>query len=88
MADKTKISLRNALMGLTVATILCSIVGAAYIAQDNAKTAKAVATTALLGVQEVKTKQARFEGKMDERTANTAKRVDDIYDIVKEWGPK
>jgi hypothetical protein len=30
-------------------------------------------------------KQATFEGVIEERTRNTAKRVDDIYDIVKNW---
>ncbi len=38
-------------------------------------------------IDAVENAQALFEGAMDERTKNTAKRVDDIYDIVKEWGP-
>jgi len=31
--------------------------------------------------------QATFKGVMEERTRNMSDRVDDIYDIVKEWQP-
>ena len=87
-AEQTKFTLRNTGAALTIMLVLASIVGAAYIGYDNAKMAKNQSTANSVRMQALETKQARFEGIISERTANTAKRVDDIYDIVKEWGTK
>jgi len=38
-------------------------------------------------IDSLEQKQATFEGVMEERTRNTNDRVNDIYDIIKDWGP-
>lgn len=94
MSEVMKINLTR--IGITLAILMTcsSVVGAGYIAYDNAKTAKlAVDKLEEKGLQweqrldGLENRQARFEGMIDERTKNTAKRVDDIYAIVKEWTP-
>lgn len=98
MSETIKINLTKVAVVLVIVMTLASVVGGGYIAYDNAKTAKADGiryakeSSDRDDVQEarlnaVEQKQARFEGVMDERTKNTAKRVDDIYDIVKDWSP-
>lgn len=85
MSDTIKINLTKISIILIVAMSLASVVGGGYIAYDNAKSAKITSEENKTAIGELKTKQARFEGIIDERTRNTQKRVDDIYDIVKEW---
>lgn len=88
MSETVKINLHNTLVLLTMAIMLAGVVGAAYIAYDDAKESKAGVAALRTRMQTIETTQARFEGIIDERTKNTAKRVDDIYDIVKEWEVK
>ena len=72
---------------LVIALTLASVVGGGYIAYDNAKTARVQSNKNSSDISELKTKQARFEGVIDERTKNTQEDVKRIYDIVKEWEP-
>jgi len=85
MSETVKINLSKVIACMTIVLMAASVVGAGYIAYDNAKSAKTAAESNADKIAKLETRQARFEGKMDERTANTLKRVDDIYDIVKEW---
>ncbi|MCK5017553.1 MAG: hypothetical protein KAS32_10840 [Candidatus Peribacteraceae bacterium] len=87
MADTSKTSLRNVGIIFTVVFMCATVVGAAFITYDNTKQSKKDVALLESRMQDVETRQARFEGIMDERTRNTAKRVDDIYSIVKEWEP-
>ena len=98
MSETIKINLSKVAVILGIVLVLASAVGGGYIAYDNGKTTRAefkeFKAAQELANKEIdrrlsdgEKKQARFEGKMDERTANTLKRVDDIYDIVKEWSP-
>jgi hypothetical protein len=96
MSEQIKINLNRIAVILVIVVTLASAVGGGYITYDNAKTTRADFKEfkaaqikdnqdAERRIAEVENKQARFEGKMDERTANTLKRVEDIYSIVKEW---
>ena len=87
MSETVKINLSRLAVIMTIVLTMASVVGAGYIAYDNAKTAKTQAAINADKIHELEARQARFEGKMDERTANTLKRVDDIYDIIKDWEP-
>ena len=82
-----KNTLRGVGIVLGIVVTLASIVATASVTHDNAKTARIQAETNTERIQLLETKQARFEGMIDERTRNTAKRVDDIYSIVKDWKP-
>jgi hypothetical protein len=99
MSETIKINLTKISVVLVIVIGLSSVVGAGYIAYDNAKTAKADIKEfrALQEAQnketdrrmsEVEEKQARFEGKMDERTANTLTQVNAIWKVVSEWEPR
>ena len=81
-------SLKNASLFLGIILTLASVIGAACIAYDTGKETKLEVASLKVRMQASETKQARFEGIIDERTKNTAKRVDDIYNIVKEWEAK
>ena len=81
-------SLKNASLFLGIILMLASVIGAACIAYNTGKETKLEVASLKVRMQASETKQARFEGIIDERTKNTAKRVDDIYDIVKEWEAK
>ena len=88
MEETIKINLTKIGVMLVIVLTLCSVVGGGYIAYDNAKTAKVASAENARKIGVIETNQARFEGVIDERTKNTQKRVDDIYDIVKEWKPE
>jgi len=81
-------SLKNASLFLGIILTLASVIGAACIAYDTGMETKLEVASLKVRMQASETKQARFEGIIDERTKNTAKRVDDIYNIVKEWEAK
>ena len=85
MSETMKINLNKIAVILVIVATLASAVGGGYIAYDNAKTAKHVSSENTKDIGELKTKQARFEGVIDERTKNTQEDVKRIYDIVKEW---
>ncbi len=87
MTSQTKINLKNMSIVLGMAVILASVVGSAFLTYDNARSAASRAVENSAKIQVIETKQARFEGMIDERTKNTARRVEDIYDIVKDWSP-
>ena len=89
MSETVKINLKNVLIVLTIVIMFAGLVGSAYIAIDNAKTAKEGTeklaiqlsesnSKAELRFNQLEVKQARFEGKLDERTANTQADVKDI----------
>ena len=78
MAETLKVNLNKIAVILAIIVTLASAVGGGYIAYDNAKTAKRIAHENHDAIAVLETKQARFEGIIDERTKNTAKRVDDI----------
>ena len=85
MSNSAKNNLRSVGIVFTIVLALASVVGAAFITYDNTKEAKKDIALLQTKTQSLETKQARFEGIIDERTRNTQKRVDDIYDIVKDW---
>lgn len=87
MSDTVKINLNKIAVILVIVFTLASAVGGGYIAYDNAKVAKAQSGANAKDISELKARQARFEGVMDERTRNTQLDVKRIYDIVKEWEP-
>jgi len=82
-----KINLSKVAVVLVIVATLASAVGGGYIAYDNAKVAKKTASKNTAAISALETKQARFEGVIDERTKNTQDDVKRIYDIVKEWKP-
>ncbi len=75
MTDTMKINLDKSLMSLKIISLVaggliaCAVV---YGGIDNR-------------MDRLEMEQATFKGVMNERTRNMAKRVDDIYDIVKNW---
>ena len=85
MSETVKINLTRISVILVIVLTLSSMVGAGYIAYDNAKTAKSQAERNAKAISDLETNQARFEGVIDERTKNTQADVKRIYDIVKEW---
>jgi len=87
MAETMRINLTKTAVFIGIIATLASVLGGGAIAYDNAKIAKQVSSKNRADIAGIKTKQARFEGIIDERTKNTAKRVDDIYAIVKDWTP-
>jgi hypothetical protein len=87
MAEVMKINLTKTGAFLVIILTLASVVGGGYIAYDNAKIAKTQSSVNATAISELKTKQARFEGVIDERTKNTQEDVKRIYDIVKNWEP-
>jgi hypothetical protein len=87
MSETVKINLTKIGAGLIIVISLASVVGAGYIAYDNAKSAKTKVDALEHRVQTIETERAKFEGMIDERTKNTAQRVEQVYDIVKEWKP-
>jgi len=88
MSETMRVNLRIVGIGLGIVLAMASVVGAAYIAYDDTKESKKDIGILKQQMHVMENKQARFEGIMDERTRNTAKRVDDIYDIVKDWEAK
>lgn len=87
MSETMKVNLTKIGIIVAIAFSLSSVVGAGWIAYDNAKEAKSESHRALMGLQKLELKQAKFEGVIDERTRNTQEDVKRIYDIVKEWSP-
>jgi len=87
MSEVIKINLGKIVAGMTIVLMAASVVGAGYRAYDNAKSAKIVAKSNADKISKLETRQARFEGVIDERTQNTQTDVKRIYDIVKEWKP-
>ena len=88
MPENIKINLKNAMLILSIVLVLASVTGSGYITHDNAKEAKTKAASNEKEINALKIKQARFEGKIDERTANTLERVNLIYEIVNGWEAK
>ena len=85
MSETIKINLTKIGAALAIVLVMTSMVGAGYIAYDNAKTAKVQAAANAMKIQEIELKQAKFEGVIDERTSNMQVDIKRIYDIVKEW---
>ena len=96
MSETMRINLTKTAVFVALLMTLASVVGGGYIAYDNAKTAKIdikelQAEEDLHNAEldrrmtQLETRQARFEGVIDERTKNTQTDVKRIYDIVKEW---
>jgi Skp family chaperone for outer membrane proteins len=85
MSETMKLNLTKTAVFIGIIMTLASAVGGGYIAYDNAKSAKAQADVNSKAISSLETKQARFEGVIDERTQNTQADVKRIYDIVKEW---
>ena len=86
MSDTVKINLKNVLIALTIVIMVSGLIGSCYIAYDNIKTAKteiSKMTVSMLThraasdarLTQLEVKQARFEGKLDERTSNTQSMV-------------
>jgi pheromone shutdown protein TraB len=67
---------------------LATIIGAAYIGYDNAKSAKAETAALAIRTTALEIDYARFKGIMEERTLNIDKKVTEIYKIVVEWQPE
>lgn len=88
MSETLKLNLTK--MGLIVAIMLgvSSIVGGAMISYDNAKEAKATSKANAIAIMEVRLKQEKFEGIIEERTRNIQSDVSEIKDIVNRWGPE
>ncbi len=77
MTETMKVSLDKTLTSLRIISIVAGALIAAaviYGGIDNR-------------MDKLEQDQATFKGVMDERTRNTAKRIDDIYAIVKDWSP-
>ena len=78
MTESMKVNLTKTLTSLRImstiagALITCFFV---YMSIDNR-------------MDKLELEQSSFKGVMDERTRNTATRVDDIYAIVSAWEPK
>lgn len=76
MTDIVKLNLAKTLLSLKIVSVIagaliaCAVV---YAGIDNR-------------IDRIEQEQATFKGVMEERTRNISNRVDDIYDIVKEWG--
>lgn len=83
MSNETKISLRNVLTVLSIAVILCTVVGGAYIAYDNTKEAKRDIDNIKSRIIAVELKQEKFEGIIEERTRNTQADVKEIKSDMK-----
>jgi pheromone shutdown protein TraB len=88
MSETMKMNLSKCLTTLTIAMALATIVGAAYIGYDNAKSAKAEIAALSVRTTTLEIDYARFKGIMEERTQNIQTNVKAIYDIVKEWQPE
>ncbi len=78
MAETLKLNLDRAFTSLRIISIVAGGLIACFVAYANVDGR----------MDRIEQDQAAFKGVMDERTRNTAKRVDDIYDIVKDWGPE
>jgi len=75
MTETVRVNLNNTLTSLKIVSIVAGAliaVAVVYGQVDNR-------------MDKLEQDQATFKGVMEERTRNMSDRVDDIYDIVKEW---
>ena len=77
MTETMKINLDRTLMSLKIISIVAGALIACAVVYGGIDSR----------MDRLEQEQATFKGVMDERTRNTAKRVDDIYNIVKDWSP-
>ncbi len=78
MTESVKINLTKAALSLKIMSVVAGALIACFVAYTNIDGR----------MDKLEAEQSTFKGVMDERTRNTANRVDDIYAIVKEWGPQ
>lgn len=77
MTNTLKVNLDRTLTSLKIMSVVAGALIACFL----------VYTSIDDRMDKLELEQATFKGVIDERTRNTAKRVDDIYEIVKEWSP-
>ncbi len=77
MTETMKINLDRTLLSLKIISIVAGALIACAVVYGGIDSR----------MDKLEQEQATFKGVMDERTRNTAKRVDDIYNIVKDWSP-
>jgi hypothetical protein len=75
MTETLKINLDKTYTSLKIISTIAGALIACFV----------VYTSVDARMDKLEQEQATFKGVMDERTRNMSKRVDDIYDIVKEW---
>ena len=77
MTNTLKVNLEKTLTSLLIVSVVAGALMACFVVYDNVDTR----------MDKLEIDQAQFKGVMEERTRNMSDRVDDIYDIVKEWVP-
>ncbi len=77
MTETLKINLEKTFMSLKIMSIVAGVLIACFVVYANIDDR----------MDKSEQEQATFKGVMEERTRSMAKRIDDIYDIVKEWSP-
>ena len=75
MTENLKINLDKSLMSLKIVSMVAGGLIACAVVYGGIDSR----------MDKLELEQATFKGVMDERTRNMSKRVDDIYDIVKNW---
>ena len=85
MGDKTRLSLQNIGTVLGILMVLVTVVGACSITYDDAKEANRKADQLEIRIQAIETSQARFEGKIEERTRITLDTVNQILAKLEGW---
>ncbi len=78
MSEKLTINLTKVGALLVIVLTLASVVGGGYIAYDNAKAAKKQSEDNHVKITVLETKQATFEGVIDERTRNMGNNIKDL----------
>ncbi len=77
MTNTLKVNLEKTLTSLLIVSVVAGALMACFVVYDNVDTR----------MDKLEIDQAQFKGVMEERTRNMSDRVDDIYDIVKDWVP-
>ena len=83
MSETVKINLSKVIACMTIVLMAASVVGAGYIAYDNAKTAKTESAENRIAINDLKTRQTRFEGVMEERSRNQGEDLKELKSDMK-----